>query len=269
MTDRDAREGRQPSVGGEAAPGKSGTVLVTGASSGIGLATARRVAAAGHGVVLLARRAERLEALAHELSDAHGVRALPVPVDLSRTEELPATVDRVLAEVPDLTAAVLAAGHGRGFGPVREAPADPEPWISQLQVNLLAPVVLATSLLRALDANGGQLILIGSVFGHRPAPGYAVYAAAKHGLAGFAESLALEKRPPGGCRVTVLSPGSTNTEFASVLAGDATPRVHDVAAWPYHPLHAEDVAAAVEWVLRQPPHVSIPSLLIDPADAAY
>ncbi|WKX73912.1 SDR family oxidoreductase [Streptomyces sp. XD-27] len=248
-------------------PTGPGTILITGASSGIGRATAHRLAAAGHDVVLLARREGRLRDLAEQLSDAHGVQAMAVPTDLTRTDALAETVDAVLAEVPGLAGAVLAAGHGRGHGAVREA--DTTAWASQLQVNLLAPMLLTKLLLPSLDRNGGRLILIGSVFGHRPMPGYAPYAAAKHGLAAFARSLALEERPPGGCRVSLLSPGATNTEFASVLAGEETPRVHDVTAWPYHPLLAEDVARAVAWILRQPPHVRIAELQIDPTDAAY
>ncbi|MEV0124009.1 SDR family NAD(P)-dependent oxidoreductase [Streptomyces sp. NPDC050703] len=251
-----------------AADGTAGTALVTGASSGMGAATARRLAARGHDLVLVARREDRLKALAGEVSAEHGVAALAVPLDLERTDELSDALTGVLAALPGpLTAAVLAAGHGRGHGPVREA--DPGPWESQLRVNLLAPMLLVRALLPALDAAGGDLVVIGSLFGTRPSPGYAPYAATKYGLAGFVRSLAEEERPAPGCRICLISPGATNTEFASVLAGARDPRVHDVADWPYHPLLAEDVAAGVEWVLSRPAHARVTELTVDPLDARY
>ncbi|MEU0009292.1 SDR family NAD(P)-dependent oxidoreductase [Streptomyces sp. NPDC006314] len=248
--------------------GTAGTALVTGASSGIGAATARRLAARGYDLVLVARREERLKALAGELSAEHGVTGVTLPLDLERTDELSDALTGMLATAPGpLTAAVLAAGHGRGHGPVREA--DAGQWESQLRVNLLAPMLLVRRLLPELDATGGDLVVIGSLFGTRPSPGYAPYAATKYGLAGFVRSLAEEERPSGGCRISLVSPGATNTEFASVLAGARTPRVHDVTDWPYHPLLAEDVAAGVEWVMSRPAHARVTELTVDPVDARY
>ncbi|MEU2793751.1 SDR family NAD(P)-dependent oxidoreductase [Streptomyces sp. NPDC007100] len=248
--------------------GPAGTALITGASSGIGAATARRLAARGYDLILVARREERLKALVGQLSAEHGVAGLAVPLDLEQTDELSDRLAGVLASIPSpLTAAVLAAGHGRGHGPVREA--DAGPWESQLRVNLLAPMLLIRRLLPDLDAAAGDLVVIGSLFGTRPSPGYAAYAATKYGLAGFVRSLAEEERPRGGCRISLISPGATNTEFASVLAGSQAPRVHDVADWPYHPLLAEDVAAGVEWVMSRPSHARVTELTVDPIDARY
>ncbi|MFD5436551.1 SDR family oxidoreductase [Kitasatospora sp. NPDC127067] len=248
--------------------GAAGTVLITGASSGIGAATARRLAARGHDLVLIARREERLKALAAELSADHGTAAVAAPLDLERTDELAGALTDVLAALPGpLAGAVLAAGHGRGHGPVREA--DSAPWESQLRVNLLAPMIVTRLLLPELDARGGDLVLVGSLFGTRPSPGYAAYAATKHGLAGFVRSLAEEERPPGGCRICLISPGATNTEFASVLSGAAAPRVHQVTDWPYHPLLAEDVAAAVAWAMGRPGHARIAEITLDATDARY
>jgi NADP-dependent 3-hydroxy acid dehydrogenase YdfG len=245
-----------------------GTVLITGASSGIGAATARRLAAAGYDLLLTARRAERLRALEDELGDAHSVKVRTAPLDLDRPQDVPAAVTELLGAAPSpLRTAVLAAGHGRGAGPVREA--DASHWESQVLVNLLAPMLMTRALLPALDRVGGHLVIVGSVFGTTAAPGYSAYAATKHGLHGFLRSVAGEERPPGGCRTTLLSPGSTNTEFASVLAGAGTPRVHAVTDWPYHPLLPDDVARTVEWVLTQPSHVHLPEIIIDPTDARY
>ncbi|MER5745802.1 SDR family NAD(P)-dependent oxidoreductase [Streptomyces sp. NPDC002225] len=248
--------------------GTAGTALVTGASSGIGAATARRLATRGYNLILIARREERLRALAGELSAEHDVTGVAVPLDLERTDELSDALTDVLATASrPLTAAVLAAGHGLGHGPVREA--DAEPWESQLRLNLLAPMLLVHRLLPELDATGGDLVVIGSLFGTRPQPGYAAYAATKHGLTGFVRSLAEEERPSGGCRITLISPGATNTEFSSVLAGAENPCVHDVSDWPYHPLLAEDVAASVEWVMSRPAHARVTELTVDPIDARY
>lgn len=225
--------------------------IVTGASSGIGWATAVALLRRGYRVAAVARRAHRLAQLASFGGEG---RLLPLALDVSDVDSPARTVAAVLDRWGRLDVVVAAAGHGRGHGDVPVA--DRTWWPSQVATNLTAPLLLAAEAMDPLRRSEGHLVLIGSVFGTAPAPGYAAYAATKHGLAGFARSL---QREAAGARVHVslINPGSTNTEFSAATLGAEHPSVPDLDAWPFRPLDPEDVAAAVVWVLSQPPHVTI------------
>jgi NADP-dependent 3-hydroxy acid dehydrogenase YdfG len=168
-------------------------------------------------------------------------------------------VDEVTARFGRLDVVVAAAGHGRGYGQLGKA--EPALWPSSVAVNLTSTMELAAAVIEPLRRSSGTLIFIGSIFGVDPAPGYAAYAAAKHGLRGFVRSIRREESMRG-IRVCLINPGTTNTEFASVLRGDELPYVHDPSVWGFDPLLPEDVAAAVAWVAGQPPHVDVEEIII-------
>ncbi len=185
--------------------------LVTGASAGIGAEFARALARDGMSCVLTARRADRLEALAHELESAHGVRTRVVAVDLAAADG----PDKLLAAVADLRIAVLIANAGYGLAGRFERQ-DPQRLREMIQLNCVAPVVLASRLLGPMQALGrGAMIILGSVAGRQPVPFNGVYSATKAFDLYFGEALWAELQGTG-IDVLVLEPGPTVTEFQAV-----------------------------------------------------
>ncbi|ROR80091.1 hypothetical protein SAMN06295974_1987 [Plantibacter flavus] len=201
-------------------PRPTQTVLITGASSGIGAAFARAFAARGSDLVLVARRRDRLDALAGELQAAHGVRVLPLAQDLSE----PAAVNRITEALAEadirITGLVNNAGFGT-FGPFLQD--DPGHLVLEIAVDVSAPVQLSAALLPALVAAGsGFLINVASMAAYTPTPRMAVYGASKAFVLSFTEALWAETRGTG-VTVFALSPGATSTEFNAVVGTeDAT-----------------------------------------------
>ncbi|WP_110182457.1 SDR family oxidoreductase [Nocardioides solisilvae] len=241
----------------------SGTRLavVTGASSGIGAATARALAAAGFHVVCAARRLDRLEPLAAEIGGT--AVACDVTADESVTE-LAAAVAGLTGGAPGrLDVLVNNAGGAIGLEPVEAA--DVEAWQRMYDVNVLGVLRVTKALLPALRASGdGVLVNVGSTAGRVAYEGGAGYTAAKHGLKVMTETLRLELvgQP---VRVSEVAPGMVATEEFSLnrFGGDA-----DRAAGVYEgvpgPLVAEDVADAIAWIATRPAHVNIDELVIKP-----
>lgn len=184
-------------------------VVITGASSGIGAGFARRFAARGDDVVLVARRRDRLDDLARELTSAHGVTATVVTADLADPAG-PAAVAARLAEA-GITASGLVNSAGFGTaGPVAEE--DPARVAAEIQVNVSALTVLTRLLLPDLIAARGVLVNVSSTASHQPLPGLAVYAATKAYVTSFTEAIWQETRGTG-LTVLALCPGPTATEF--------------------------------------------------------
>jgi short-subunit dehydrogenase len=187
------------------------TVLVTGASAGIGRALARAFAAAGHDLVLVARRGDVLRALAEELRAAHGIRACDVPLDLTA----PGSVDALLTALAERRLAVDVLVNNAG---VLEAGAfrmtEPEALARMVELNVGVPTLLTRALLDPMLARGwGRVLNVASVAGFQPVPGIGAYAATKAYVLSLTESLAEELRGTGVC-VTALCPGLTDTDMA-------------------------------------------------------
>lgn len=196
------------------------TVVVTGASSGIGVAFARALAAGGADVILVARRLDRLESLAAALRAEHGITATPIAQDLASPNagvELRAKVD---SEALRVTSLVNNAGFGTFGEFIHE---DQTRLAREIAVDVSAPVQLSAAFLPAiLEAGNGFIINVASVAAYMPTPRMAVYGAAKAFVLSFSEALWAETRSTG---VTVfsLSPGATSTEFNDVVGtADAT-----------------------------------------------
>jgi NADP-dependent 3-hydroxy acid dehydrogenase YdfG len=230
------------------------TAVVTGASSGIGAATARRLAAEGFSVVAAARRRDRLSELA---SSAAGIR--PVVLDVTSQE----SVDALAASLEDV--AVLVNNAGGALGVERVEDADPADWQAMFETNVLGVLRMTKALLPALSrGSGGHVVVTGSIAGHLVYEGGGGYTAAKHGAAALVETLRLELngRP---VRVTEVAPGMVRTEEFSLvrLRGDA-----DAAARVYqgvdHPLTAEDVADCIAFAVTRPAHVNVDLLVVKP-----
>lgn len=231
------------------------TALITGASSGIGAATGRRLAADGFDVVLAARRLDRLEKLAAEIGEA----ARAVPLDVTSQE----SVDALAERVGRCHVLVNNAGGAAGMDPVADT--DPEDWRWMYDTNVLGLMRVTKALLpRLIDSGDGHIVNITSLAGHSVYEGGAGYTAAKHAAAAVNDTLRLElcDRP---VRVTEVAPGLVRTEeFALVrFKGDA-----EEAAKPYEgvpePLTAEDVADCVAWAVTRPAHVNIDRIDLKP-----
>ena len=189
------------------------TALVTGASSGIGAAFARNLAARKHDCVLTARRTDRLEALAAELEKAHGVRARVVASDLG----VPGGAERLVSAVGELGVEVDVLVNNAGFGIYGTFVDQPAERVSQMiELNLVALTTLTGHYARQMAGRGrGRILQVSSVGAYQPSPLYAVYSATKAYVLSFSEAINYELRPRG-VSVTTICPGLTATEFHDV-----------------------------------------------------
>ena len=232
----------------------SKTAVVTGASSGIGEATARQLAAAGFRVVCAARRPQRVERLAEEIGGVPVVCDVTNPDDVQRLAE---------AAGPRLDVLVNNAGGAYGLDPVESASVDE--WRAMYEVNVIGTLQVTQALLPALKASGAGIIVnVGSIAGRTAYEGGGGYTAAKHGLAVMTETLRLElvDQP---VRVTEIAPGMVRTEgFSLTRFGGDRERAESVYAGVPEPLVAEDIADAIVWMATRPAHVNVDLLVIKP-----
>ncbi len=237
--------------------GAAGTAVVTGASSGIGAATARQLAAAGFDVVLGARREDRLAEIAAGIGPAARAHRLDV-TDAGSVAEF-------AAAVPACAVLVCNAGGALGLDPVEAA--DDEQWRSMWESNVLGVVRTVRAFLPALVASGdGRLVVLTSIAGHEVYPNGAGYTSVKHAAAAITATLRLELlgRP---VRVTEVAPGMVETEFSVVRFGGDAERAAGVYSG-LTPLSADDVAEAICWAVTRPPHVTVARLDLLPRDQA-
>jgi NADP-dependent 3-hydroxy acid dehydrogenase YdfG len=229
--------------------------VVTGASSGIGAATARALAKAGFHVVAAARRRDRLDALVAEIG---GTAAT-----LDVTDQ--ASVDALAADLPDVAVLVNNAGGASGLEQVAEA--DLDRWRWMYDTNVLGSLRMTRALLPALRAgDGGHIVFMDSVASYEVYEGGAGYTGAKHAQSAMARTLRLELLGQP-VRLTEINPGLVETEFSLVrFDGDA-----ERAAGVYNgltPLTADDVADVVAFAVTRPAHVNLDRIDIKPVDQA-
>ncbi len=217
--------------------------LITGASSGIGAATARAAAEQGYRVVLAARSLDRLSDLAAELGGSE--RALAVRCDVTEWDEQQAMVQTALERFGQLDVAFANAGFGASRGFLEESI---EHWRSMVLTNVYGAALTIRATLPALKEARGHLLLTSSVAGRRALPG-SLYSATKFAVSAMGESARLELNDTG-VRVTLIEPGMVDTPFFSKR--------------PEGALAPEDVARAVMFAVSQPPHVDVNEILIRP-----
>lgn len=217
--------------------------LITGASSGIGAATARHAAQAGYRLVLAARSEDRLAGLAAELGGDE--RALAVACDVTDFGQQEALVQRARDAFGRVDVAFANAGFG---GPRGFEKGDPEEWRRMVLTNVLGAAYTIRAAAPALRESRGHLLLTGSVAGRRALPG-SLYSATKWAVTGMGES-ARQDFNGTGVRVTLIEPGMVDTPFFDDKPTDA--------------LAADDIARAVLYAVSQPPHVDVNEVLIRP-----
>ena len=231
------------------------TAIITGASSGIGEATARLLASRGCNVVLAARREDRLESLVSELG---GEQTLAVPTDVTDPSACAALVDRTLDHFGSLDVLVNNAGLGL-YAPITEA--DPEDWRTMFDVNVLGVLYATQAAVRGMSRQGsGHVVFISSLAARRvPSPEATVYAATKHAITAVVEGLRMELLGERDIRVTSVEPALVRTEFPESTHPSAE---EFYAGKGYTPLEAEDVASAVLYAVEQPERVSVDEILV-------
>ena len=217
--------------------------LITGASSGIGAATARAAAQAGHRLVLAARSTDKLDALAEELGGPE--RAIAVTCDVTEWDDQQAMVQVALDRFGQLDVVFANAGFGAKRGFTNESV---EHWRSMVLTNVYGAALTIRATIDPLRESEGHLLITGSVAGRRQMEG-SLYSATKWAVTAMGES-ARQELNGSGVRVTLIEPGMTDTPFFDNR--------------PKDPLHADDVARAVLWAVSQPPHVDINEILIRP-----
>ncbi len=219
-------------------------ILITGASTGIGAATARLLASEGWRLVLAARSLDKLESLANELGGSD--KAVAVECDVTEWADQQAAITVAVEHFGRLDAAWANAGFGAQRGFLAETV---EHWRDMVLTNVYGAALTIRAALPALTETKGHLLLTGSVAGRRAIPG-SLYSSTKHAVHAMAESARLEL-DGSGIRVTVIAPGMVDTQFFEKVPLDA-------------PLQPDDIARAVLFALSQPPHVDVNEILVRP-----
>jgi NADP-dependent 3-hydroxy acid dehydrogenase YdfG len=231
--------------------------VVTGASSGIGAATASRLAKEGYHVVLAARRLQRLQGLA---SDIGGT---PIQCDVTAADDVAALSDAVAGLGRPVHVLVNNAGGALGLDPVETSPV--EDWQRMYESNVIGALRVTQALLPQLESSGrGTIVMLTSTAGHATYPGGGGYVAAKAAETRLTETLRIELngRP---VRVIEVAPGMVRTdEFSLVRFGDDAERAAKVYQGVEEPLVAEDVADCIAWCVTRPYHVNIDRLVVRP-----
>ncbi|QPK81942.1 SDR family NAD(P)-dependent oxidoreductase [Schaalia sp. ZJ405] len=232
--------------------------VVTGASTGIGEATVRRLRAQGWDVVALARREERLVVLANETGCTY------IAADLSDEAQVTRAAERILADGP-VDALVNNAGGALGVDSVAEA--DPQRWRGMYERNVMTALLCSRAFLPGMRERGGDLVFLTSTAAHDTYPGGGGYVAAKHAERIIANTLRQELVGEP-VRIIEIAPGMVKTpEFSLNRLGsqEAADKVYEGVA---EPLVAEDIADAIVWTLTRPSHVNIDSMIMRPVAQA-
>lgn len=241
------------------APAK--TVLITGASSGFGAATARRFAAAGWRVVVTGRRAERLQALKDELGDKLHVAVF----DMRDEAAMDAALRLLPADFAGIDLLVNNAGLALGTGPAQSA--DLDQWRQMIDTNITALTVVTRKLLPTLIARKGGIVNLGSIAAHYPYPGGNVYGGTKAFVNMFTKGLRSDLAGTG-VRVSVIEPGLCESEFTLVRTG-GNQEAYDKLYAGAHPIQPEDIAETIFWIATVPPHVNINALELMPVSQTW
>ncbi len=236
--------------------------LITGATSGIGAATAREFARIGYDLILTGRRESRLRDQAAELETQNKIKVTTLAFDLSDRHATEKALNSI--DLTALTVLVNNAGLALGTDSMPQAKLDD--WDTMIDTNVKGLLYVTRLTLAALTKNAGHIVNIGSVAGRWTYPGGGVYSATKFAVRALSEGLRLDLMGTG-VRVTNIEPGMVETEFSEVRFGGDTSRAKNVYRG-MTPLSSEDIAETIIWCVARPKHVNIQELVIYPTDQA-
>lgn len=236
-------------------------VFISGATSGIGRATARRLAKSGYSLIINGRRKDRLEELKSDLQRLSEIHI--ANFDISKSNEVEQWFKGCSGLAEQVSVLINNAGLARGTDPVQKASL--EDWNEMIDINVKGLLHLTKKCLPSIIESKGHIVNLGSVAGRWTYPGGSVYTATKFAVRALSESFRMDLLGTG-VRITNIEPGMVETEFSEVrLRGKAAAKqVYQGMT----PLTAEDIAETIEWSLNRPAHVNIQELVIFPTDQA-
>ncbi len=245
------------------------TALITGATSGIGEATARRFGALGYRLILTGRRSHRLEAVKRAIETEHKTEILALSFDIRER----AAVERAIAGLPDtwkqIDTLVNNAGLAAGLEHIDEG--DPDDWERMIDTNVKGLLYITRQVAPLMIASGGgHIVNIGSIAGRQTYENGAVYCASKHAVNALSQGMRIDLLKHG-IKVSQIRPGMVDTEFSTVRFHGDKARA-DAVYKGITPLTGDDIARVVEWIATLPPHININDIEVMPdrqADAFY
>lgn len=239
--------------------------LITGATAGIGKATAKKLAKKGWSLILTGRREERLSSLIQELDfPPSGGQVLTFKMDIQDSQQILSLFQEYAHELSQVELLINNAGLAKGTSRLQEA--QPEDWDQMIDTNIKGLLFLTRQILPKMIQNKrGHIINLGSVAGRWVYPGGAVYCATKFAVRAISEGLRMDLIGTP-IRVSNVEPGMVETEFSQVRFGDAEKAKQVYAGMK--PLTADDIAETIVWIAERPPHVNIQELVIFPTDQA-
>ena len=239
------------------------TVLVTGASSGIGAACARLLAAAGARLILSARRKEKLQVLADELAEKYGVQTLLLVLDVRQAKTVVSAIDGLPADWKEIDVLINNAGLSRGLDKQQEASI--QDWEEMIDTNVKGLLYMTRAVVPGMvEREKGHVVNIGSVAARYTYPGGSIYCATKAAVKVLTEGLKIDLLGTP-IRVTNIEPGLVETEFSEVRFRGDTDRAKGVYSG-MTALTPEDVADSILFAVTRPAHVNISELYIIPTD---
>ncbi len=241
------------------------TILITGATSGIGLACAYRFAKEGNNVIITGRRAERLDKVKNDLTKDYGIDVLALNFDVRDKDAVFENLENLSEKWKNIDVLVNNAGLAVGLNTIQEGVIDD--WERMIDTNIKGLLYVTRAILPGMvKRKKGHVVNIGSIAGKEVYPNGNVYCATKHAVDALTKAIRIDA-VNAGIKVTQIAPGAVETEFSIVrFKGDKEKA--DSVYKGFEPLHPEDVADAVYYVTDLPPHVTINDLLIMPTAQA-